>query len=188
MADTQPAIFIRRGLAILLAALALTSCAGDDKQLPESVLLYYDFSGDWAATAGNECSRRLDLSDSAFLSIAAERRDGTERFYLSNFFMLVAGERSEALLGEARPDGALYLSVETETVLDGRPAAVTYTMFLDPETNRNLRLVELHMTALDLEDGRKGTVRLLSEGDADPSVPALAAAGSRGLCLVRMPR
>ena len=166
----------------------LSSCGGGEKPLPQSVLLYYDFSGDWAATAGNECARRLDLSDAAFISIAAETRQGVERFYIGNFFMLVKGERAEALLGETRPDGTLLLSVETETMLDGRPSAVTYILFLEPETNRNLRLLEFHMTALDLVDGRKGTLTLLSGGDADPSVPALAAAGSRGLCLVRMPR
>ena len=178
----------RRWIAVLFAAFVLSSCGGDETRLPETVLLYYDFSGDWAVTAGNECARRLDLSDTAFISIAAETQEGVERFYVSNFFMLVAGERSEALLGESRPDGTLILSVETETMLDGRPSAVTYIMFLEPEGNRHLRLLELHMTALDLTDGRKGTVRLLSGGDSERSIPALAAAGSRGLCLVRMPR
>ncbi len=177
----------RRWSAVLLAVFALSSCGGEDARLPESVLLYYDFTGDWAATAGDGCARRIDLSDAAFLSIAAETRDGVERFYVSNFFMLVAGERSEALLGEARPDGALFLSLETETMLDGRPSAVTYLLFLEPETNRHLRLVELHMTALDLTDGRKGTVALLSGDYAERTIPALAAAGPRGLCLVRMP-
>lgn len=175
------------GLAILLAGLALSSCGKDEAPLPESVLLYYDFSGDWAATAGNECSNRLDLSESAFLSIARETQEGEERFYASNFFMLVAGEWAEALLGEMRPDGTLMLSIETKTMLDGRPSAVTYILLLDPESTRRLRLYEFHMTALDLSDGRRGTITLLSEGEFDPSVPALSAAGSRGLCLVRMP-
>lgn len=178
----------RRRIAGLLAALALSSCGGGETRLPESVLLYYDFSGDWAATAGNECARRLDLSDAAFISIAAETQDGVERFYLGNFFMLVKGERAEALLGESRPDGTLMLSVETETMLDGRASAVTYILLLAPEGNRHVRLYEFHMTALDLADGRKGTVTLLSGDYADRSIPALAAAGSRGLCLMRMPR
>ena len=88
--------------------------------LPQQVLLHYDFSGDWMATAGDQCRERLGLSETVFLSIEKSQDAGEERYYIANFFMLEPGEPAEALVRATEDAGRLALAVETEGVVDGR--------------------------------------------------------------------
>lgn len=178
----------------LAAALFLTlaACSGaKDKEparlLPERVILHYDFSGDWLATAGDQCTERLDLSEAVFLSIEAAQEGEPDRYHIADFFMLEPGEPAEALVGTSDGDGALALAVETEGVVDGRRAAIIYAMLLRQEGALHLRLRAFTMTVRDAQ-GRSTETDLLAEAAADPSVPMLGALGSQGLCLKRLPR
>ncbi len=173
-------------------AFALAACVGPDDEdrtrpLPERVLLHYDFSGDWLATAGDQCAERLDLSETVFLSIAASQESQPDRYHIADFFMLDEGEPAEALVGTADGDGRLALAVETEGVVDGRHAAIIYALLLEQEGALAIRLRAFTMTVRDVQ-GRATEADLLAEAAADPSVPMLGAQGGRGLCLKRLPR
>jgi hypothetical protein len=162
-----------------LSALALAACSGSrDKepvlQLPERILLHYDFSGDWMATAGDQCNERLDLSESVFLSIAASQQGEPDRYHIANFFMLESGEPAEALVGIA--DG----------YVDDRRARIIYNLLLEQEGALVIRLRAFTMTIRDAQ-GRATETDLLAEAVADPSIPILGATGNQGLCLKRLP-
>lgn len=185
-------MFQYRNAFAALLALTLAACAADTdddrgKPLPERVLLHYDFSGDWMATAGDQCSERLDLSESVFLSIGTPEGGEPDRYHIADFFMLEPGEPSEALVSSPYEDGKLGLAVETEGEVDGRRAAIIYALLLEQEGALILRLRAFTMTARDAQ-GHITEVDLLAEAAADPSIPILGAAGSRGLCLKRLPR
>ena len=172
--------------------LALAACAGteDDEAnqpLPERVVLHYDFSDDWMATAGNQCAERLDLSETVFLTIGADPGGDSDKYHIANFFMLDPGEPAEALVGTVDGDGWLGLAVETEGVVDGRRAGIIYAMLLEPEGALVIRLRSFTMTVRNPQGGTTET-DLLAEAAADPSVPMLGATGNRGLCLKRLPR
>jgi len=174
------------------AVILLAACAGAKdnepaRPLPERVVLHYDFSGDWLATAGDQCAERLDLSEAVFLSIGASQEDEPDRYHIADFFMLESGEPAEALVGTADGDGALALAVETEGMVDGRRAAIIYALLLRQEGALHLRLRAFTMTVVDAQ-GRSTMTDLLAEAAADPSIPMLGALGSQGLCLKRLPR
>jgi hypothetical protein len=174
-----------------LSALALAACSGSrDKepvlQLPERILLHYDFSGDWMATAGDQCNERLDLSESVFLSIAASQQGEPDRYHIANFFMLESGEPAEALVGIADGYGKLALAVETEGLVDDRRARIIYNLLLEQEGALVIRLRAFTMTIRDAQ-GRATETDLLAEAVADPSIPILGATGNQGLCLKRLP-
>lgn len=183
-------IFVRKLLPATLL-LALTACAGstddDARPLPERVLLNYDFSGDWMATAGDQCSERLDLSESVFLSIGSSPDGTPDRYHIADFFMLEPEEPAEAQVSSPYEHGKLGLAVETEGMVDGRRARIIYAMLLEQEGALVLRLRAFTMTATD-NSGHVSQVDLLAEAAADPSIPFLGAAGSKGLCLRRLPR
>jgi hypothetical protein len=172
--------------------LALAACTGPEDEprsqpLPERVLLHYDFSGDWMATAGDRCAERLDLSETAFLSLAASQEGEPDRYHIANLFMLEPGEPAEALVGVADGDGRLALAVETEGVVDGRRAAIIYALLLQQEGALIVRVRAFTMTVRDGR-GRAVETDLLAQAAADPSIPMLGARGNRGLCLKRLPR
>lgn len=178
----------------LAAALFLTlaACTGSrdgesTQPLPERVILHYDFSGDWMATAGDQCTERLDLSEAVFLSIGASQEGEPDRYHIADFFMLEPGEPAEALVGTADGDGMLAMAVETEGTVDGRRAAIIYALLLRQEGALHLRLRAFTMTVVDAQ-GRSTMTDLLAEAAADPSIPMLGALGRQGLCLKRLPR
>ena len=173
-------------------ALALTACTGPGdgdpaRPLPQRVVLHYDFSGDWMATAGDHCTERLDVSETVFLSIGGSPQGEPDRYHIADFFMLEPGEPAEALVGTADGDGRLALAVETKGVVDGRRATIIYALLLEQEGALAIRLRAFTMTARDSE-GRATEADLLAEAAADPSIPMLGVAGTRGLCLKRLPR
>jgi len=181
---------VRRSAAAFGIALALFACTAprpgtDSGPLPARIVLHYDFAGDWAATAGDACEERLDLSEGVFLSIAAAPDGGPAAFHVARFFMLEAGSRAQALVGIADDAGVLPLTVETEGVVDGRAAEITYDLTLEPEDPRRIRLSGFVMTARD-RTGETVRADLLAEAAADPTIPALSAAGRGGLCLKRL--
>jgi hypothetical protein len=175
--------------ALLLALAACTGSPENDtaRPLPERVLLHYDFSGNWMATAGDQCGERLDLSETVFLSIGAAKDGPPDRYYITDFFMLEPGEPAEAQVSSPYEHGKLGLAVETEGMVDGRRAKIIYAMLLEQEGALVLRLRAFTMTATDA-NGHVTEVDLLAEAAADPSIPVLGAAGSKGLCLRRLPR
>ena len=181
----------RRLAALSVIAFAAFACtapqrpASEAGALPERVVLHYDFAGDWAATAGDYCEERLDLSDGVFLSIAGAADFGPSSFHVARFFMLEEAQRAEALMGAVDETGTLPLTVETEGVIDGRAAAITYDLTLEPEDPHRIRLTAFVMT---VRDGTGETVRadLLAKAATDPTIPVLSVAGSGGLCLKRL--
>lgn len=176
--------------AALLVTLAACTASPDTEStspLPERVLLHYDFSGDWMATAGNQCSERLDLSETVFLSIGTAPGGTPDRYHIADFFMLEPGEPAEAQVSSSYEYGKLGLAVETEGMVDGRHAKIIYAMLLEQEGAYVLRLRALTMTATDAA-GNVSQVDLLAEAAADRTIPFLGAAGSKGLCLKRLPR
>lgn len=183
-------ILFRKLLAATLLA-SLAACTGSQdsdsaRPLPERVLLHYDFSGDWMATAGDQCSERLDLSETVFLSIGTASDGTPDRYHIADFFMLEPGEPAEAQVSSPYEHGKLGLAVETEGMVDGRRARIIYAMLLEQEGALVLRLRAITMTATD-NSGHVSQVDLLAEAAADPSIPFLGAAGSKGLCLRRLP-
>ena len=101
-----------RTIAVALT-LVLVACAGPgDKEPaqppPERVLLHYDFSDDWMATAGDHCAERLELSEEVFLTIGASPQGEPDRYHIANSFMLEPGEPADALVGTA--DGEVQLA------------------------------------------------------------------------------
>lgn len=180
-----------RIVAVTLA-FALTACSGPKEEntaqpLPERIILHYDFSGDWMATAGDQCAERLELSEAVFLSLGASPDGEPDRYHIADLFMLEPGEPAEALVGTADGDGRLALAVETEGMVDGRRAAIIYAILLQQEGALHLRLRAFTMTVRDVH-GRATETDLLAEAAADPSIPMLGARGSRGLCLKRLPQ
>ncbi|MCK4867657.1 MAG: hypothetical protein KAT39_06385 [Alphaproteobacteria bacterium] len=173
--------------------LALAACTGtEDKKgpaqpLPERVVLQYDFSGDWMATAGDQCTERLDLSDTVFLSIGASQEGDSDRYHIADFFILEPGKPAEALVGTVDGNGWLGLAVETEGMVDGRRAEIIYALLLEQEGALVIRLRAFTMTVRDPRGGATET-DLLAEAAADPSIPILGATGNSGLCLKRLPR
>lgn len=174
-----------RFLALAFLVLLLSACSSsrDDAAIPARILLHYDFSGDWVATAGEECAERLGLSDSVFLAVAAVEGQ-TGHYYIADFFMLEPGEPAEAQVGTADIEGRLTLVVETAGVVEGMRANILYSLALEQETAMTIRLRGLSMAARDGE-GRIKEVNLLIEATADPTIPTLGAAGTSGLCLQR---
>lgn len=176
---------------IIPLALAVFGCTsartpeGTVGLLPERIVLQYDYTGDWAATAGDHCQERLDLSRAVFLGIDASPDGGASAFHIARFFMLDEARRAQALVGVADGTGVLPLTVETEAVIDGRDASVTYDLMLEPQDPHHIRMTVFRMTARDLA-GRTIQADLLAETAADPTIPVLSAAGSRGLCLKRL--
>jgi len=181
----------RRLAALSVMAFAAFACTAPQRPameggaLPERVVLHYDFAGDWAATAGDYCEERLDLSEGVFLSIAAAPDGDPSAFHVARFFMLEEANRAQALVGTADEAGALPLTVETDGVIDGRAAAVTYDLTLEPEDPHRIRLTAFVMT---VQDRAGETVRadLLATAAADRTIPVLSVAGRRGLCLKRL--
>lgn len=93
-----------------LLALALTACTGPDKKapmqpLPQRIQLHYDYSGDWIATAGDQCAERLNLSEAVFLSIGASPQKAPGRYHIADFFLLEPGEPAQAVVGTVDGDG-----------------------------------------------------------------------------------
>jgi hypothetical protein len=175
--------------AVLFALAACTGPTSNDvsEPLPERVLLHYDFSGDWMAAAGDQCSERLDLSETVFLTVVASPDGAPDRYHIADFFMLEPGEPAEAIVGVADGNGNLELSVETEGIVDGKRAAITYKLLLEQESARIMRLRGFDMLVRD-SGGRTSEIDLLAEAANDPSIPVLGAQGNRGLCLKRLPR
>jgi hypothetical protein len=170
--------------------LAACTNPGDEElgqPLPERVVLHYDFSGDWVATSGDQCAERLDLSETAFLSIGAAQEGELDRYHIADLFMLEPGEPAEALVGTADGDGRLALAVETEGMVDGHRASIIYALLLQQEGALIIRVRAFTMTVRNPQGGAAET-DLLAEAAADPSIPMLGARGCRGLCLKRLPR
>jgi hypothetical protein len=182
---------LRRTIPVI-ALLILAACtASTDREpeapLPQRVVLHYDFSGDWLATAGDQCSERLDLAEAVFLSIGAAAQDAPDRYYITDFFMLEPGEPAEAVVGTEDGDGRLTLAVDTEGMVDGRRADITYTLKLEQQGPFFIRLYGFTMKVRDPQ-GPATETDLLAKAAADPSIPILGSRGSRGLCLKRLPR
>lgn len=182
-----------RFVTILVPALfLLAACTGTEDEaahrpLPERVVLQYDFSGDWMATAGDQCVERLDLSETVFLSIGASQEGESDRYHIADFFMLESGKPAEALVGTVDGNGWLGLAVETEGMVDGRRAEIIYALLLEQEGALIIRLRAFTMTVRNPLGGAT-EIDLLAEAAADPSIPILGATGDSGLCLKRLPR
>lgn len=180
--------FAQAGAAALLA-LVLGGCAAMDPIArnggrPERIVLHYDFAGEWAATAGDDCAPRLGLSDGIFVEIASEPDGASGRFHVEKFFMLEPGDRARALVASMDGDGVLPLMVETETVTDGGRIPVTYRLHLRAVDANHVRLTGFQaMLPGRAEDS---SVDLLAEAASGVGIPVLAAAGRRGLCLKRL--
>lgn len=172
-----------------LAAFVLAGCAAIDPIArnggrPERIVLHYDFTGEWAATAGDDCAPRLGLSDGIFIAIASEP-DGTPgQFHVERLFMLEPGDRARALVASMDGDGVLPLAVETETMTEGRRIPVTYRLHLRAVDPNHVRLTGFQ--ALLPGQGEDSSVDLLAEAASGAGIPVLAAAGPRGLCLTRL--
>ena len=181
-----------RFLAILApAALLLAACGAPEPpaapldDLPQRIVLHYDFSGDWAATAGDGCAERLDLSQGVFLTVATTRDRTPPAFHVARFFMIEEAGKAEALAGKADETGVLPLTVETQGVVDGRAAAITYDLTLEPDGPQRIWLTAFTMTVRD-RTGQMAQADLLARAAADPTIPVLSEAGEKGLCLKRL--
>lgn len=171
---------------LTLAACATSTDRKPEPPLPQRVVLHYDFSGDWVATAGDQCSERLDLSENIFLSIGTAPEGGPDRYYITDFFMLEPGQPAQANVGVADGSGKLTLSVDTEGTVHGRHANITYTLKLEQQGPYAIRLYGFAMKLWDAQDPPQVT-DLLAKAAADPTIPILGASGSKGLCLKRQP-
>ena len=183
---------IRSLLPLTSAALLLAACGAPEPpavprhDLPQRVVLHYDFAGDWAATAGDDCTERLDLSQGVFLTVAGAPDGGSpSAFHVARFFMLEEAGRADALTGKADETGVLPLTVETEGVVDGRAAAITYDLTLEPDGPRRIWLTAFTMTVRD-RAGQAVQADILARAAADPTIAVLSEAGQRGLCLKRL--
>jgi len=188
--NAGPLMTLNRRIAAAGIALAVAACAApqppaDPVALPSRIVLHYDFAGDWAATKGDQCEERLDISDAVFLSIAPAPGDDPSAFHVARFFMLEEGAPAQALVATTDGAGDLSLIVETEEVIDGRDAEVTFNLTLEPEDPRHVRLTAFRMTMRD-RAGLTVQADLLARAAADPTIPVLSEAGSLGLCLKRM--
>lgn len=178
----------RAGIVALLA-IAIAGCVAVDPIArnggrPERIVLHYDFSGEWAATAGDECAPRLGLSDGVFIGIAANSNGAAGRFYVERFFMLGSGDRAQALVATMDADGTLPLAVETETMTDGRRMPVTYHLRLESLDASHVRLTGFH--AIVKTQAGESSIDLLADAASGVGIPVLSAAGRRGLCLKRL--
>jgi hypothetical protein len=187
---TRVRAILRRWPMVAGACLSAAACAGpqpagDAGALPARIVLHYDFAGDWAATAGDLCEDRPDISRAVFVSIAAAPGRESPAFHVARFYMLDNAAPAEALVGAADGTGNLSLAVETESVVDGRDAEVRYDLTFVPEDPRHIRLTSFRMT---MRDRAGDTVRaeLLARAAADPTIPVLSEAGDSGLCLKRL--
>ncbi len=183
-------MFVRLPTLLAAALLTLTACTpAPPPALPSRVLLFYDFSGAWAATAGDDCRRQIDLSDGVFVSIAPDPAGDRDRFYVDGFFMLEPGASAEALPGQVGGDGALELTVESVSDIAGRPAVVAYRLTLEPKDPHHV-VVTSFVRSVRLVDGsgygRTESLELLADRDLAAGIPVLASAGVDGLCLRRI--
>lgn len=177
---------------LILAALTLAACTKPGETvapppnapLPQRVYLHYDFSGDWAATAGDHCDERLDLSQGVFLTIGRPV-ETEDNFHVARFFMLEEADKAEALVGIPDEEGTLVLLVETQGVIDGQQMEIVYLLALKPKSAHYIRLTEFTMTVRD-RAGESVQADLLAHAAADPTIPVLSAAGENGLCLKRL--
>lgn len=176
-------------LAALFAVALLAACAAaptpppSGAALPARIVLFYDFAGTWAPTAGDTCQVRLNLSDAALLSVVHTSEDTPRRLHVDDFFLLEPGRKAQSLVGEIADDGSLTLEIESEGEVDGREAAIVWRLRLEPHDTGHIRMTVLTMTA---RAGGEAATRDLLAPDAAPNFPELAIAGPGGLCLRRM--
>lgn len=178
-----------RSAAVAGIALAVTACSAvappaDSQAPPARIVLHYDFAGDWAATAGDRCEDRLDLSQEALLSIADVPDRGPSAFHVARFAALEGAEKAEALVGIVQEDGVLPLTVETAGVVDGRLVEMTLDLRLKAETARYIRLTAYTATIRE-PTGETAYLDLLADA-ARTGGSILSEAGTEGLCLKRL--
>lgn len=179
---------LRSAAVIGLLALVLGGCAAIDPIArnggrPARIVLHYDFAGEWAATAGDECSPRLGLSDGVFVDIATDPDGAAGRFFIAQFFMLGPGDRARALVATMDAEGVLPLAIEAETTADGQRVPVTYRLHLESLDASHVRLTAFQ-AVIKTQTG-ESSVDLLAKAAAGDGIPVLSAAGPRGLCLKR---
>lgn len=185
MTRSRPAVLLS------LAALLLAGCAATEAELPplpQRTVLYYDYVGAWAVTAGNACEERVDLSRGVFLAVAPDPSGRRGRFYAEYFFMLDPEDKAEAEIGEIAADGSLVLGVEAEGMVDGRRAVVAYRLRLEPRDASHVLVRRFDMATRD-PSGQENDlpwVDLLRDPALASDVPVLAVAGPEGLCLRRL--
>lgn len=179
-----------RSTLIVLAAVLPLGCAEKPlAPLPQRTVLYYDYSGAWAATAGNECEEHVDLSEGVFMAIGPDPTGGRGRFYIEYLFLLTREDRAEATVGQIGADGALVLTIDAEGLVDRRAAWTTYDLRLVAKDHAHILVTAFSMTVRDgpNQDGvRSRSVDLLRTPDIAASVPVLSTAGVNGLCLRRL--
>lgn len=175
---------------LLLAAILPAGCAEKKlAPLPQRTVLFYDYVGAWAATAGNECEESVDLSDGVFIAIGPDPAGGRGRFYAEYFFMLDPADRAEAAVARIAADGRLDLTIEADGTVDGRPAQVTYKLTLQPKDFSHILVTGFGMTVIDasgIDSSGTRSLDLLQNPELAKRIPVLATAGSGGLCLRRM--
>lgn len=171
--------------ALLFAA----GCAGEElAPLPQRTVVFYDYTGAWAATAGNECEDRVDLSDGVFLVVGRAPAGTPDGFYAEYFFMLDPNQPADAPVGRIAADGGLALTIETRGTVGGRRADITYRLRLEPIEFSHVLVTSLTRTVrISSEpDAAARSLDLIREREPSADVPALAAAGGEGLCLRRL--
>lgn len=174
----------------LAATTLLTACAEAPTTPPSSrIVLFYDYSGAWAATAGDACDRQIGLSDGVFVSIQRDPAGDRNRFYPDGFFMIEPDVQAEALPGVVEADGALELAIESAARVGGQPAVITYRLRLAARDPYHIRVTSFQRTVRAV--GASGesmteTVELLEDEELRETVPVLATAGAQGLCLRRL--
>lgn len=179
-----------RWIAVAGIALAVAACsatpppATDTAAPPARIVLHYDFAGDWAATKGDRCEERLDLSQEVLLTIANVPERGPGAFHIARFTALEGGERAEALVGVVQENGALPLTVETVGIVDGRMVEMTLDLTLQAETPRHIRLTA-YTASIREQSGRTVSMDLLADA-ARTGGSVLSEAGQEGLCLKRL--
>jgi len=178
-----------RRAALVAITLALSACAtsppaGDALAPPQRIVLHYDFAGDWAATAGDSCEERLDLSQKPLLSIASVRERGPSAFHIAQFAALEGAEAPQAVVGVVQDGGVLPLAVEMASVIDGRPVDMRLDLTLKAETPRYIRLTAYTATIRE-RTGEITTIDLFADA-ARTGGSVLSEAGEGGLCLKRL--
>lgn len=155
--------------------------------MPQRTVLYYDYVGAWAATAGNECEQRVDLSDGVFIAIAPAPSGERGRFYAEYFFALDPQQKAQAIVGQLSLDGSLTLSVDTRGTVDGREADIGYILKFAPKDFSHVLLTSFERTVRDTTGADEAsTTDLLQDPATRGRIPVLAVAGAEGLCLRRM--
>lgn len=179
-------------LLVVPAVLLLAGCAGPQlsppPQLPQRTVLYYDYVGAWAATEGNECAERVDLSNGVFLAIGPDPAGERGTFRAEYFFMLEPEDQVAPTLGRLTPDGGLALDIKTRGAIDGRQADITYRLTLEPMDVSHVLVKRLEMDVAFLsESGTEArSIDLLGDAAVAERVPDLAIGGRDGICLRRM--